>query len=215
MLTGNVTARLRRMILDSELQPGEHLPEGKLAGLLGASRQPVREAIRILDSEGFVNISPRRGAFVAVLAADSAENLFDVRMALEPLAAQRAARNCSADGLELLDGIVKKATEVASEDGLGGLTKLNTEFHIAIYELAANPYLLAIGTQTMQRSQWVFQYPEAAAPTIEWFIREHGSIRDAIGAGDEVLAGAEALRHVAGARMRFRKFQDERQRRGH
>src|SRR3569833_1070557 len=83
-----VTAELRRLILQGELLPGERLVEDRLAERLGVSRNPVREAIRVLAAEGFVEVTPRRGAAVSRLSPEEAEELFDVRMALEGLSAR-------------------------------------------------------------------------------------------------------------------------------
>src|SRR4051812_42245246 len=87
-----VTAELRRLILAGVLKPGERLVEDRLAERLGVSRTPVREAIRVLAREGFVEVTPGRGAAVANPPREEAEELFDVRMALEGLTARLAAR---------------------------------------------------------------------------------------------------------------------------
>lgn len=102
-----VAAELRRLILSGEVAPGSRLVEDRLAERLGVSRNPVREAIRVLSSEGFIEVIPRRGACVALLSGPAAEDLFDVRMALEPVAARlaageappRASRSCGKSSL--------------------------------------------------------------------------------------------------------------------
>jgi DNA-binding GntR family transcriptional regulator len=204
-LSATVTARLRAMIVESELPPGTHLAEGKLAERLGVSRNPVREAIRTLDAEGFVNIEPRRGAFVAALHPDAAEDIFTIRMTLEPLGARLAARNRTPEGIKELWALTD-VEQVPDDDTMGALTRQNTEFHIGIYRLSGSPHLLSIGTQTMYRSQWIFQY--RSAPSREVYVGRHRLIFDAIAAGDEDLADAEALRHVAEARRRYRDRPD-------
>jgi DNA-binding GntR family transcriptional regulator len=200
-LAASVTARLRSMIVDAELTPGAHLAEGRLAERLGVSRNPVREAIRTLDAEGFVNIEPRRGAFVASLHPNAAEDIFTIRMTLEPLGARLAARNKTPEGIEALWALTDVG-DVSDDDQMGTLTRLNTAFHVGIFRLSASPHLLSIGTQTMYRSQWIFQYREA--PSRDLFVARHRLIFDAIAAGDEDLADAEALRHVVSARRRYR-----------
>ncbi|WP_127930794.1 GntR family transcriptional regulator [Nonomuraea polychroma] len=95
-LRDEVTGELRRRILSGELAQGERLVEDRLAALLGVSRNPVRESIRVLAAEGFIDVTPRLGATVARLSADQGEELFDVRMAVEGLAARLAARDRSA-----------------------------------------------------------------------------------------------------------------------
>ncbi|MFD0479244.1 GntR family transcriptional regulator [Nonomuraea thailandensis] len=90
-----VTKELRRRILSGELAQGERLVEDRLAATLGVSRNPVRESIRVLAAEGFIQVVPRLGATVARLSAEEGEELFDVRMAIEGLAARLAARKRS------------------------------------------------------------------------------------------------------------------------
>ena len=87
-----VCDELRRLIITGELSPGTRLVEDRLALRLAVSRNHVREALQTLATEGFVAITPRRGAVVAQITGEQAEELFDVRMALESLAARTAAR---------------------------------------------------------------------------------------------------------------------------
>jgi len=208
-LAASVTARLRMMIVESELPPGAHLAESRLAEQLGVSRNPVREAIRTLDAEGFVSIEPRRGAFVASLDQNAAEDIFTIRMVLEPLGARLAARNRTPETIAGLRELVDLGPEVGA-DRMGALTRRNTEFHVAIFRMSGSPHLVSIGTQTMYRSQWIFQYREA--PRREVFVARHRLIFDAIAAGDEDLADAEALRHVLEARRRYRDLTETQER---
>lgn len=82
-----VTARIRTAILNGELVPGERLVEDRLAQELAVSRHPVREGLRTLQLEGLVEISPRRGATVALASPREAEELFEILAALDGLAA--------------------------------------------------------------------------------------------------------------------------------
>jgi DNA-binding GntR family transcriptional regulator len=202
-----VTAEIRRMILDGELAPGSHLPEERLAETLAVSRNPVREAIRVLTTEGLVDMLPRRGAFVASLSPHAAENLFDIRLALEPLGARLAARNRSEDNLHAMAATLLEADGLVSEEAIGEIARLNTAFHTEVFAASGNAYLLAIGTQAMQRAQWVLQ--KHAARRTANFVPNHQLILNAIAARDEELAEVEARRHVADARHGFRKTVQE------
>src|ERR1700753_1425285 len=87
-----VATEIRRLILDGSLGQGERLIEDRLAEQLGVSRNPVREALRVLEAEGFVDTAARRGCFVPTLSPEQAAALFEVRLAVEPLGARLAAR---------------------------------------------------------------------------------------------------------------------------
>src|SRR5689334_24784622 len=90
-LRDQVLAELRRRIVEAEYRPGERLREDRLAQDFGVSRNPVREALRVVETEGFVHVEPRRGAVVTVPDDKTMEDLFAVRALLEPLAARFAA----------------------------------------------------------------------------------------------------------------------------
>jgi DNA-binding GntR family transcriptional regulator len=197
-----VATELRRWILNFELPPGTHLAENQLAKRLGVSRNPVREAIRILATEGFIEISPRRGAFVAHLDQSDAENLFDVRLVLEPLGARLAARHRSPEGTCTLRNSIEHARLAMEAGRLDEVASLNTEFHIRLVEMSGNPYLISITSQTIQRAQWVYRQNAATRAPHSW--SEHAGLMEAIEVGDEELAEAEARRHVAVARHSFR-----------
>ena len=88
-----VVDELRERILSGEISPGVRLVEDHIAAELGVSRSPVREALRALETEGLVELSPRRGVFVAAVSQEDAVQIFEAREALESFAARLAARN--------------------------------------------------------------------------------------------------------------------------
>ncbi len=198
-----VTGELRRLIVEFELPPGTHLVETRLAERLGVSRNPVREAIRILATEGFVEVSPRRGAFVAHLTAEDAENLFDVRLGLEPLGARLAARNGPRLGVANLAGVIARAHGALASGELQRLPNLITEFHIRVMELAQNPFLLTIAVPTIKRAQWIHLPDLSQRAPHTW--TEHTEMVRAIEAGDEEQAEAQAREHVETARRAYRE----------
>lgn len=200
-LRDEVTAELRRRILSGELAQGERLVEDRLAALLGVSRNPVRESIRVLAAEGFVQVVPRIGATVARLSVEEGEELFDVRMAIEGLAARLAARKRTPGSADRLRRVLESAKEAVEQDRLDDVADLNTAFHLAVGEAAGNSYLNLMMTPMLQRAQWVFSQTAAARGPHSW--SEHLSLYEAIAAGDEDEAQARAVAHVAAARRSF------------
>jgi DNA-binding GntR family transcriptional regulator len=199
-----VTAELRRRILAGELAPGERLVEDRLAELLGVSRNPVREAIRVLATEGLVEVTPRRGAAVSRLSEAEAEELFDVRMALEALAARLAARKAVAAGstsTARLREVLDAARTATADVRLDEVADLNTEFHAAVAEAAGNAYLSLVLEPMLRRAQWLFQQTAQTRAPHSW--SEHVSLYEAIAAGDEAEAEARAMAHVAAARRSY------------
>lgn len=98
-----VCETLRQAIRDGVFKPGERLMEVPLAEELGVSRTPVREAIRKLELEGFVVMIPHRGTYVADISLKDVTQVFEIRSALEELAAQLAAERITPDEIEFLE----------------------------------------------------------------------------------------------------------------
>ncbi len=197
-----VSDELRRLVVTGELAPGSRIVEDRLAERLGVSRNPVREALQALAAEGFVEILPRRGAIVAQITPEQAEDLFDVRTALEPLAARLAARRTGAAGVERLREVLARAREATDAGELDLLAACNTEFHSAVVDLSGNDYLGLLVAPMARRVQWVFRTSAATRAPHSW--TEHEELMRAIASGDEEYAEAVARSHVAAARASYR-----------
>lgn len=195
-----VCAEIRQSILSGQLAPGSRLVEDRLAQRLGVSRNPVREALQTLAAEGLVEVFPRRGAVVAMLSDAEAEELFDVRTALEGLAASLAARRCDEAGRPLR-AILERARQATDSGELGRLAELNSKFHAAIVAVSGNAYLAMVTGPVLQRAEWIYrQSVESRAPH-SW--SEHLALMEAITAGDERGAKVAAVAHVAAARASY------------
>lgn len=115
-LPEQIADRICNAILAGEIGPGERIQEIPVATAFNVSRGPVREALRLLEKEGLVTFSPRRGAQVTELSIEEVEQLFDIRAALSVLAAQQAARNIDPTTLARLSGTVDAMVQGANGD---------------------------------------------------------------------------------------------------
>lgn len=106
-LRDQVVANLRQAIVSRLFAPGERLVERRMCEMLGVSRTLVREALRQLEAEGWVRILPYRGPVVATMTQDEVRELYEVRAALEGMAAFRAAERATDDELAQLEQIVR------------------------------------------------------------------------------------------------------------
>lgn len=136
-----VVARLRDAILGGELAPGQRLRQQALAAELGFSHVPLREALQRLELEGFVEISPHRGAFVVPLVAADAAELFQLRVELETAVLRASAQNISADQLDRLCAIHAAANKEKDKLRYG---ELNWQFHSALYAASGRPRTLKL-----------------------------------------------------------------------
>jgi DNA-binding GntR family transcriptional regulator len=157
--------------------------------------------MRILGAEGFIEVTARRGAFVATMSAQAAADLFDVRLALEPLGARLAAHNADAADVAALKEILRRARHATDDGDLDLLADLNTDFHSLVFEIGRNSYLAGIARPMVKRGQWQFRHSAAERAPHSW--TEHRGLVQAIKSGDEELAEAEARHHVLAARAAF------------
>ena len=133
---------IKQAILNSLMRPGERLNVEELADKLGVSLTPVRHAVQLLAAEGLVEVRPRSGTFVASVTARDVEETFEIRCALECLAAEKAVQNITAKDLKHLRAVLKAlGRSVRNEEDQKGHEKNNTEFHLTIIRAAKNKRL--------------------------------------------------------------------------
>ena len=132
---------LVEMIITAELQPGEHLVENDLAAQLGVSRQPVREALQRMQTEGWVDLRPALGAFVHVPTEDEADQLLAARTLLETESARLAAAHATADQLQHLWTLHRRGEAALAADDQEGLVAANASLHSHIVSMSRNKVL--------------------------------------------------------------------------
>ncbi len=196
-LREQVLAELRRRIVDGEYHEGERLTETRLADDFGVSRNPVREALRVVEAEGFVHILPRRGAVVATLDETAVRDLFAVRQQLETLAAGLAAERATPQGIATLRRLVEEANAAAKAEDFDQVAELNSEFHRAVIEVSGNRWLHSISAAMYHHVHWVFRV--GAAQRAPHSTEEHMRLVEAIEAGDAAAASTAARLHVEAA----------------
>lgn len=133
---------LREAIWGGVLKPSQRLNEQWLAGEIGVSRPPLREAIRILEQEGLVEYFPRRGTFVKTLSGRDVVEIYTVRCALEGMAAELAMDRASPDELAALELQIDRVESQPATD-LASIINADLEFHRALVEASANQRLVA------------------------------------------------------------------------
>lgn len=201
-----VADEVRRRIVEGHWPQGHRLVETQVAEELGVSRNPVREAFRSLQAEGFVELGARRGARVAVLTAQEAGHLFDVRGALEELAAGLAARRSDPVAVGELREVIDLGLAAAADERVADLPPLNTRYHQALCAASGNPQLVAIMGPLRDRIQWVYAARVRDRGRASW--EEHAAIVEAVAAGDVAVARARAAAHIASAKEAFLALYD-------
>jgi len=137
----DVADRLREQIFSKQLPSGSWLDEQSLADQFGISRTPMREAIKVLASEGLVTIKMRRGAYVTEVIRRDLEQIFTVLSLLEGQAAKEAATKATEDELNLLDHLHHRLEKAAADRDLEQFFEINVKFHDLIQEIAGNRWM--------------------------------------------------------------------------
>ncbi|MET8748649.1 GntR family transcriptional regulator [Streptomyces sp. NPDC004667] len=189
-----VCTAIRDDIVSGFFGPGGRLTEEVLARRYGVSRVPVREALRTLESEGFVTTRRHAGACVAEPTVQEAADLLELRVLLEPLAASRAARRRTEAHLKVLRGLVRLGRERARKAPGEDLRALGGWFHETLAQASGSPGLIALLTQTRRKIAWMYVVEPPARPVDSW--AEHGAIVDAVARGDAERAAALTALHA-------------------
>jgi DNA-binding GntR family transcriptional regulator len=149
--------QLRHDILNGSLKPRERLLEERIARKYGVSRSPIREAFRILESEGLLRIMPRKGVYVADIDEEDINAIYEIRPVLEEIAAKLACRNMTTKDIEDLSKIADDMGKAAEENHSYLYFELNRKFHEAIHEFSRNKYLIRI-LRTMSHQTYRNRY---------------------------------------------------------
>jgi DNA-binding GntR family transcriptional regulator len=136
----NLAERLRREIMSGSLQPGMRIVEGKWASKFGVAQGSIREAINILAQAGFVTKASGRSARVIHLSEGDVAHIYQLRGAIEGLAARLAA--ATQPDLKVLQATLDVMREMASTGNLDGLLDCDSLYHLELCELSRNPFLI-------------------------------------------------------------------------
>ncbi|MGH3313970.1 MAG: GntR family transcriptional regulator [Streptomyces sp.] len=173
---------LLELITTRALRPGQHLVESELAHHLGVSRQPVREALQRLNTDGWVDLRPAQGAFVHEPTEEEADQLLTVRTLLEAEAARLAAVNAEPAGIAELEELCARGEAAVARDEVEAVVEANAAFHARVMGLAGNAVLAELAGQVDRRVRWYYTPVARQRGAQSWI--EHRELIAAIAAGD-------------------------------
>jgi DNA-binding GntR family transcriptional regulator len=194
--SGRVASWLRDAILDGVREPGSKLIERDLASEFGVSRVPVRDALKVLEAEGLVELRPRTWAIVREFTAADLADLDEVRQVLEPMAFRLAAERHRRDGLDRLQLALQEEQDSAAHDDRIVSRRAAADFHEIVVELADNRLLEAIMQSIRSRLRWSLVQHDDLVHIAD----EHVALFEAIRDRDGDRASALAYAHVDSSR---------------
>lgn len=203
-----VQRELERMILAGDLPAGSKLNEVTVAGMLGVSRGPVREAFRALEESGLVRLEKNRGVFVRQIALEEADEIYELRAVLDEFAGRRVAQRINAADVRPLRALVERMDRAVARDDIDAYHQANLEFHDTLVGLAGNGKLLLTYRRLVNELHLYRRATLAQAGALPASVREHHEILDKIEAGESAAAGQALYEHVMGSRERMHRVRD-------
>lgn len=196
-LVDEVYKSLLDAISDGSLPPGTRITQEELAEQMNVSRSPVLQALRLLKKDGLVQDAPGRGLLVSELDPQWIDNLYQVRGALDSLAAKLAAERKTDIGIE----IIKAGRQAASGKDVKAMVDADSAFHMAIYRASGNPIIVETAQQHWVHLRRVMGAVLQSAGQRDSIWDDHEAIANAIKAGDVSLAVELTEKHATNARQ--------------
>ena len=207
-----VAERLRQRIFAHELAPGSWIDEQALAEDYGISRTPMREALKVLASEGLVTLKPRRGCYVTELTEGDLDDIFPLLALLEGRCAFEAVSKARPADIAALRAIHDRLERAAQRGDVDAFFEVNQHFHLKLQQLAGNRWLLQVIDDMRKVLKLTRHHSLSREGRVDESLAEHRTIMQAIEAGDaeaaqsrmhaHLLSGRAALAALAGGESR-------------
>jgi len=189
--------RIRQMIIDGELTPGDKVPEKELCERFAVSRTPLREALKVLASEALVTLTPNRGAMIADLTLDDLEEAFPVMGALEALAGEMACANITDSELAHIKQLHEKMVAHYEARELTPYFRTNQKIHEMILAAARNQTLSSLYRSLEGRIRQARYLANMSTTRWTKAVQEHEQILNALEARDGAALAQILKIHLA------------------
>jgi len=195
-LVNEVASVIRERIYAGRYPPGEWLRQEGISAELGISRTPVREALRVLESEGLIRISAGRGARVVSGDVRALLDAYELRAVVDGLAARLAASAATPSRIAELHRSIERQLSALQPWNPERYTQCNVDFHCDILMITGNEYLIDQKPLIRMTAQVFRPVALVQADVAETAIRQHQGILEAIAAGDQSAAEDRARSHI-------------------
>jgi len=200
-----VAREVERMILAGELSVGERVNESALAARFRVSRGPVREALRGLEESGLLRLEKNRGVFVREISLGEADEIYDLREALDELVGRRLAKRFEEPARSAVHALLAQMDQAAAQGDAASYHMVNLRFHDTLVEATGNAKLIATYRRLIKELHLFRLKGLTAGGGLPVSNDEHRAIVKAIEAGDADGAGRRMRDHVRASRKRMHK----------
>jgi phosphonate utilization transcriptional regulator len=200
-----VAREVERMILAGELSVGERVNESALAARFRVSRGPVREALRGLEESGLLRLEKNRGVFVREISLGEADEIYDLREALDELVGRRLAKRFEEPARAAVHALLAEMDRAAAQGDAASYHMVNLRFHDTLVEATGNSKLIATYRRLIKELHLFRLKGLTAGGGLPVSNDEHRAIVKAIEAGDADGAGRRMRDHVRASRKRMHK----------
>jgi phosphonate utilization transcriptional regulator len=200
-----VAREVERMILAGELSVGERVNESALAARFRVSRGPVREALRGLEESGLLRLEKNRGVFVREISLREADEIYDLREALDELVGRRLAKRFEEPARTAVHALLAEMDRAAAQGDAASYHMLNLRFHDTLVEATGNAKLIATYRRLIKELHLFRLKGLTAGGGLPVSNDEHRGIVRTIEAGDADAAGKRMREHVRASRKRMHK----------
>lgn len=187
---------IKDRILSAELPPGTRLKDNELAQALGVSNTPIREAIHELEKDGLIETIPYKGRFVKRMSIEETSEVYDLRMALEALAARLAVKWITESQLEKMEKTIQEYEIAFERDDITAGLEADLAFHALIVQASGNSTLLQVIKDLANRIQ-VLRQLDKGKMRRKQSLEDHKAIFQALKERDGEKAEIQVCRHIA------------------
>ena len=194
-MVDGITERLRQAIITGAIRPRERIRVADLERKFGVSHIPIREALRRLQSEGFVEISPRRTTIAAGVDLSDLSNIYDLRRIIEVEIGQRSVSRMTKSDIETVRRALVSFQAVANDPSSAGFWERHRNFHWALLAPAANPTVRRVLDHLWQSSERYVRLFVSTFATMDRVMDLHVELYEACAGGDVTTFENALTRH--------------------
>ncbi len=199
-IADQIFEKLEQEILSGVYRRGDILTEARLCEQLGVSRTPVREALRRLDQEHIVQITPK-GVLVVGISKQDIQDIYEIRLRIEGMVARFAAERADEESIAEINRILELQEFYVTKQNADGIKNMDSAFHALVYQMSHSTPLCDTLTELHKKVLKYRRFSIEHSGRAALSVKEHRRIADAIVARDSDAAEAAMIEHIKNARV--------------